>query len=163
LVLGLLAQAEMHCYANEYQRSADDLEEAFEISEPSGMRLFLCDTHLGCARLLMKMLEEKKPFTSIKLTPGHPLAEYEAANDPLEGARRHIEAAAKMIDETGYHRRDPEIPLEYAKYYHLKGDERSARRELKDAKEKIAAMGAHRWDIDVGMLEKKMAAPSTSS
>jgi len=57
----------------------DDLEEVFTIATRSGMRLHLTDYHLAMAR-----------------------------RDPVAN-REHIEKAAKLIEETGYHRRDAEV------------------------------------------------------
>jgi hypothetical protein len=62
------------------------LQEVFDIAEPSKMRLHLTDYHLEMARVI--------------------LAEQEEGDRPLQ---HHIEAAAKLIKETGYHRRDAEL------------------------------------------------------
>ena len=57
----------------------DDLAEVFTIATRSGMRLHLTDYHLAMAR-----------------------------RDPVNN-RDHIEKAAKLIAETGYHRRDAQL------------------------------------------------------
>ena len=61
-----------------------DLDEVFKIASRSGMRLFLTDYHLAQARLYIR--ENRR-----------------------DDARPHIEKAAKLIEETGYHRRDAEL------------------------------------------------------
>ena len=61
-----------------------DLDEVFKIANRSGMRLHLTDYHLAQARLYI---------------PENRLAD----------ARRHVKEAAKLIEETGYHRRDAEL------------------------------------------------------
>jgi tetratricopeptide (TPR) repeat protein len=61
-----------------------DLEEAFRIASRSGMRLYLADYHLISAR------------NSVK------------AGD-FDEARDHFQKADKLVQETGYHRRDKEL------------------------------------------------------
>lgn len=61
-----------------------DLDEVYKIAARSGMRLHLTDYHLAQARLYIR--------------------ENRRAN-----AQPHIEKAAKLIEETGYHRRDAEL------------------------------------------------------
>jgi len=61
-----------------------DLEEVYRIATRSGMRLFLTDYHLASARLCLTHNDRDK-------------------------AREHVEKAAKLIDATGYHRRDAEL------------------------------------------------------
>jgi len=61
-----------------------DLDEVFRIATRSGMRLHLTDYHLASARLAL------------------------AGGDSAK-AREHIEKAAALIHETGYHRRDAEL------------------------------------------------------
>ena len=62
-----------------------DLDEVFRIASRSGMRLYLTDYHLTSARLALKNQDSSK-------------------------AREHLQQAEKLINETGYHRRDK--PLE---------------------------------------------------
>ena len=61
-----------------------DLDEAFKIATRSGMRLHLTDYHLSQARLYI-------------------------SENHHDDVRPHIEKAAKLIEETGYHRRDAEL------------------------------------------------------
>jgi hypothetical protein len=61
-----------------------DLEEVFRIATRSGMRLFLADYHLAMTRRAL------------------------AAGDRVK-AREHFDKAETLVNETGYHRRDPEL------------------------------------------------------
>jgi hypothetical protein len=91
--LGLLARAALHRHTRDFARTRQDLQEVFDIADGSGMRLHLTDYHLEMARLLVA---EAKTLTPT------PLPE-------VEGLQEHISKAAKLIEETGYHRRDPEL------------------------------------------------------
>ncbi|MDR6983163.1 pimeloyl-ACP methyl ester carboxylesterase/tetratricopeptide (TPR) repeat protein [Rheinheimera pacifica] len=81
---GLLIRAVLSRFTGDFSRAAQDLQEVFEIVEPSGMRLFMTDYHLEIARLLLA--QQKK----------------------IE-AQTHIEMAETLIRQTGYHRRDAEL------------------------------------------------------
>ncbi|WP_308874386.1 hypothetical protein [Thiothrix subterranea] len=76
------------------------MQEVFDIADGSGMRLHLTDYHLEMARLLVA--EEKEGNRRLPLqadvgaTGGRPL-------------QYHIAEAARLITETGYHRRDAEL------------------------------------------------------
>jgi tetratricopeptide (TPR) repeat protein len=100
---GLLARAAFFRYAHDVARARQDLQEVFEIAEPSGMRLFLTDYHLEMARLMLAEQEEGVCNTPLQGTDvgGYcirPLALHE-----------HIATAERLITATGYHRRDPEL------------------------------------------------------
>ena len=93
LPLGLLARAALHRHTRDFDRARQDLQEVFDIADGSGMRLHLTDYHLEMARLLVA--EAKS------LTPT-PLPE-------VEGLQEHIAKAEKLIEATGYRRRDKEL------------------------------------------------------
>jgi tetratricopeptide (TPR) repeat protein len=78
---GLLARAELYRAQKKWNESQEDLDEVFELSESSGMRLFECDAHLEQARLYL-------------------------AQGKQEEAIPHVKDARKLIEDTGYHRRD---------------------------------------------------------
>lgn len=82
--LALLARAAYHRHTHNWQAAEEDLEEVLDIAEPSGMRLHLTDYHLEMARLRL-------------------------AQERLQDARPHVAEAARLIEETGYHRRDKEL------------------------------------------------------
>jgi len=81
---GLLARAELRRVRGEFVRAKTDVDEAMTIATRGGMRLFEADAHLEYARLYLAQGET---------TP----------------AREHLTKAAAMIEEMGYHRRDPEV------------------------------------------------------
>ncbi|MFT3767112.1 MAG: hypothetical protein QM820_16570 [Minicystis sp.] len=82
--LGLLARAALHTHTRAFDLARHDLDEALSIATRCGFRLHEADTHLAYARL--------------SLAESNPTA-----------ARHHLSAAARLITETGYHRRDPEL------------------------------------------------------
>ena len=120
------------------------------------MRLFECDVHLECSRLILAMLEAGARLKAEDIFPDSPLALYDAAERPLVAARKHVEKAEGMIKKMGYHRRDPEVLLETAHLEILEGKKDVARKTLARAKKKIKKMGCHRWDIEVRELEKRL-------
>jgi tetratricopeptide (TPR) repeat protein len=81
---GFLARAKFFRSVEEYKRSRRDLDEVMRLSKRCGMRLFACDAHLEYARLA---LDNGKP------------------DDALD----HFNSASSLVDQCGYHRRDPEI------------------------------------------------------
>jgi hypothetical protein len=62
----------------------EDLDEVFRIATRSGMRLHLTDYHLASARLALR-------------------------NNDRPKALDHFAKAETLIQETGYHRRDPDL------------------------------------------------------
>ena len=81
---GLLARAASFLEVGEFPKSRHDLDEAMRIAERGGMRLFKCDAHLEYVRLA--------------LAEGNPGA-----------ALPHFQSAQRLVEDCGYHRRDPEI------------------------------------------------------
>ena len=84
LLRALIVRAECYRRQKQFSKAWDDLNEAMEIAELGSMKLHLVDYHLEAGRLCEA--EGKK----------------QEAND-------HFKTAAKMIEETGYHRRDKEV------------------------------------------------------
>jgi len=82
--LGLFARAELHIYTRAFADARRDLDEAMTIATRCGFRLHECDAHLGYARLAV-------------------------AEGKRVEAREHLEKARKIVEETGYHRRDGEL------------------------------------------------------
>lgn len=95
---GLLARAALHRNIFNpdlnFTCARQDLQEVFDIAEPSGMRLHLTDYHLEMARLLIA--ERENPSQS------------PSGNDGLS-IQAHVTKATKLIEETGYKRRLPEL------------------------------------------------------
>jgi tetratricopeptide (TPR) repeat protein len=81
---GLLARAECYRRQKQFSKAWGDLNEALEIAELGSMKLHLVDYHLEAGRLC------------------------EAEGKTVE-AKEHFKKAAKLIEETGYHRRDKEV------------------------------------------------------
>ncbi|MBW8876372.1 MAG: TIR domain-containing protein [Acidobacteria bacterium] len=81
---GLPARAAFRRLRGDLAGAKADLDEALEIAERGSMRLFVCDAHLEWARLCLQ-------------------------KGDAEAARRHVEAARKIVDETGYGRREREV------------------------------------------------------
>jgi tetratricopeptide (TPR) repeat protein len=81
---GLLARAALFRETGDFPAARRDLEEAMRIARRSEMRLFECDAHLEYARLA--------------LAEGSP-----------EKAREHVAEARRLVEETGYGRRRPEV------------------------------------------------------
>ncbi|MGD8587323.1 MAG: hypothetical protein PVG22_00690, partial [Chromatiales bacterium] len=82
---GLLTRATLHRLTHNFPQAQQDLQEVHDIAEPSGMRLHLTDYHLEAARLAHAM------------------------GEPQETVQHHLQAAADLIQQTGYHRRDEEL------------------------------------------------------
>ena len=67
-----------------FDEAQRDLEDAYEMTERGGMKLFMVDYNLEAGRVC-------------------------AAEGDDDEARRHFEKAKVGIEETGYHRRDGEV------------------------------------------------------
>ena len=78
---GLLARAEFRREGGDREGAERDLAEVLELTKRMGARLHETDAHLGFARL--------------RLDAGR-----------AEDARSHFETAKRLVEETGYHRRD---------------------------------------------------------
>ena len=153
---GLLARAELHRLHSCFSQACRDLSEVHNIALRDGMRIFECDVHLESGRLILAMAEAGVKLDAQDIAPDSPLALYDAAHHPLAAARKHLDNAGTMINEMGYHRRDPEVLLATAHLHILEGDKDAARKTLAAAKEKIDGMGCHRWDRDHRELSDRL-------
>jgi tetratricopeptide (TPR) repeat protein len=81
---GLLARAAHFRHTHEWDKAQHDLDEVRVLATRCGMRLHLTDYHLEQARLLID--QQRRPE-----------------------AKPHYDAAKKLVEETGYHRRDAEL------------------------------------------------------
>ena len=113
LPLGLLARAVLHRHTRDFTLARKDLQEVLDITEPSGMRLHLTDYHLEMARLLLAEAGFDSTSTPLSASAQPAGSGTTRCLSGVEGnmqqAQTHIEAAAKLINETGYHRRDKEL------------------------------------------------------
>jgi len=107
---GLLARAACLRDMGEWTAAARDLKETREIAERGEMRLFLTDWHLESARLLLAQLPRPTVkqgwFGGSKTVLPKLGAEHHAMRRQAE---EHVQAAARLIEQTGYRRRDPEV------------------------------------------------------
>ena len=90
LARGLLARAELHRQQGNYKQAEKDLQEVREIAERSEMQLHLCDYHLAIAKLLRTRTDQARDQNQAAIT-------------------HHLQTAKKIIDQTHYHRRLPEL------------------------------------------------------
>ena len=81
---GLLARAALFWETGNSSATRRDLDEVMRIARRSEMRLFECDAHLEYARLALAEGEREK-------------------------ARGHVAEARRLVEETGYGRRRPEV------------------------------------------------------
>ncbi|MDP3220920.1 MAG: hypothetical protein Q8S73_42945 [Deltaproteobacteria bacterium] len=117
LPLGLLSRAALYTDTRNpncnFARAHQDLQEVYDIAEPSGMRLHLTDYHLEMVRLLI--VEKGNPPQSPFFKGGSPGSDV-VVIPPIEkwepggiSVQEHVAQAAKLIEETGYKRRLPEL------------------------------------------------------
>ena len=90
LARGLLARAELYRQQGNYDQAEKDLREVREIAERSEMQLHLCDYHLAMAKLLRTRTDQALDQNQAAIT-------------------HHLQTAKKIIDQTHYHRRLPEL------------------------------------------------------
>ncbi|MEK6302140.1 MAG: hypothetical protein AABO41_15630 [Acidobacteriota bacterium] len=117
LVLGLLTRAWLRSLTGARTGSdsaQSDLDEAWEIAERGSMRLHMADIHLYRARLFGMRIsdcgsrnEEAEGGLRNEEERGTP---NEAAEPyPWDSPQADLEAAEKLINDCGYHRRDEEL------------------------------------------------------
>jgi hypothetical protein len=128
---GLFACAFLYRVQNEFSRAWDDLVEAYEIAERGSMGLWLADYPLEAARLCL-------------------------AEGKTEDAAGHLTDAKRLVAETGYHRRDPEVLVLEAQVCFAQEDKEQAREWLVKAKKRFDEMGIREWDFEVAELERKL-------
>ncbi|MEZ5534936.1 MAG: toll/interleukin-1 receptor domain-containing protein [Thiolinea sp.] len=108
----LLIKSRWYAESREYQNSVNIIIETYEIAESSGMRLHLTDYHLEMARLILAI--EADPTQYPEATPDREQRTLppELADPDEPGIltlKGHILEAERLINETGYHRRDAEL------------------------------------------------------
>jgi tetratricopeptide (TPR) repeat protein len=91
--LGLLARAALFRKTGDFLAARRDLEEAMRIATRSEMRLSQSDARLEYAWLALA----------------------EGADDAKQKAREHVAEARRLVEETGYGRRRPEVEALEAK------------------------------------------------
>jgi tetratricopeptide (TPR) repeat protein len=121
---GLLARAAFRRAMGAFEDAAVDLDEAHDIAARGEMRLHLADFHLESARLALARLAPAAPQPASRRTLrqrifGAAPAEAAPAPEPVlppaeaqalrASAREHYAEAKKLIGDTGYKRRLPEL------------------------------------------------------
>ena len=105
---GLFARATLFRHQNDFLKSWVDLNEAREIAEYGQMRLYLTDYHLEACRNIKAQFaisKTKKEFTIIEEG-----IEKNVSKEKMKKLfNEHIAKAGKLIEKTGYHRRDKEL------------------------------------------------------
>jgi tetratricopeptide (TPR) repeat protein len=139
----LFARAFFYRVQNQFPEAWDDLAEALEIAERGDMKLWLVDYHLEASRLL---------FSEHTLAKVGNLRKGELA----ARLKNHVEQAEKLVQQTGYHRRDPEVALGYAGLFLAQGDLTKAREHLARGKKLLEKMGIREWDFEVRRLEEEI-------
>jgi len=106
---GLLSRSEFFRKTGSFTKAMRDLEEAWEISTRSGMKLFLCDIHIESSRFLLSLIEQKELKILKQIAPESPFSCFNDSAEPHSAAKSHLEQAKKIIKQTGYHRRKVEV------------------------------------------------------
>jgi tetratricopeptide (TPR) repeat protein len=138
--LGLFARAFLYRLQQDFPRAWEDLAEAQEIAERGSMNLWLVDYHLEAAQLRISDF-------------GLRISETAERQNILAPAKADLDAAEKLIQETGYHRRDPEVEMGYAALFIAQGAPAQAREHFVKAKKLLEKMGIRMWDWEVKRLE----------
>ena len=112
LVLGLFCLASINRSTSQNFGGYYQLQEIYEIAEPSGMRLHLTDYHLEMARLILSIETDPTQYPEATSDRKQRILPPEIADPDEPGIltlQGHIQAADKLIQDTGYHRRDAEL------------------------------------------------------
>lgn len=153
---GLLSRAFLYRVQHDFPKAWDGLAEAREIAERGEMKLWLVDYHLEACRLCLEEGRQETGDRKQGKTKKHLKVGAIHESPLLEQARTHAETAEKLVDETGYHRRDPEVELCYAGVFLAEGKKTKAREYLKKAKKTLKDKGIRMWDWEVQELEKQL-------
>ena len=113
---GLFARATLYRHQKDFLQSWADLDEAREIAEYGQMRLHLTDYHLEACRLINDQLSIINLSCEVNVARMNSDQIIENG-ETLSLTREHMQAkflvqfkeAERLIEETGYHRRDGEL------------------------------------------------------
>ncbi|MGB2804671.1 MAG: toll/interleukin-1 receptor domain-containing protein, partial [Candidatus Zixiibacteriota bacterium] len=117
---GLFARATLFRHQKDFPKSWTDLDEAREIAEYGQMRLHLTDYHLGACRNIREQLTVRQKDGGSPTSSYQPTAKgYQIIEDGEDLSltkeemqtrfKEHFKEAERLINETGYHRRDGEL------------------------------------------------------
>ncbi|MCF6281726.1 MAG: TIR domain-containing protein [Candidatus Polarisedimenticolaceae bacterium] len=103
---GLFARATLYLHTQQFTQAWSDLDETREIAEYGQMRLHLTDYHLQAAQLIKAQLAATPVNTTI-IDNG---LSCELTEEEMQTQfNTHRAEAARLINETSYHRRDEEL------------------------------------------------------
>ena len=74
----------------------------------------------------------------------------------IDRLKQHATKAAELVQQTGYHRRDPEVEMGYANLFLAQGDQVKARKHLGKAKQLLDKMRIRMWDFEIRAIEKEL-------
>ena len=108
---GLFARATFYRRQKDFLKSWADLDEAREIAEYGGMKLYFVDYHLQACRNISEQLTVKSEPSETENYQIIENGETLSLNEAEMQARfqKHFEEAERLINKTGYHRRDGEL------------------------------------------------------
>ena len=110
LIIGLIARATINVQLKKMADAMHDLSAVYEIAEPSGMCLHLTDYHLEMARLILAIEADTTQYPEATPDREQRILPFDTGEcGEILTLEQHIEKAAKLIKETGYHRRDAEL------------------------------------------------------
>ncbi len=158
LPLGLFARAFCYRVQNQFPQAWDDLEEAREIAERGDMKLWMVDYHLEAGRIVNCQLSVASLQSAgggfEVLVDGR---EVRLNRDEMIGRLKlHVEQADKLVQETGYRRRSPEVELGYAGLFLAQGDLGKTREHLARGKSILDEKGIRCWDFWVEQLSNSV-------
>ncbi len=153
---GLFARAFYYRVQNQFPQAWNDLAEAREIAERGDMELWLVDYHLEAGRVVSSQLSVASQQSSVGswqvIVDGR---EVTLNREEMIGRiKMHVEQADKLVKETKYHRRDPEVELGYAGLFWAQGEKGKAREHLERGKSILDEKGIRFWDFEVKWLEE---------
>jgi tetratricopeptide (TPR) repeat protein len=140
---GLFAQAMLYRLHQDFPRAWEDLAQAQELAERGSMKLFLVDYHLEAFQLRIASISDF----------GLRISETAERQNILAPAKADLEQAEKLIQETGYHRRDPEVEMGYASLFFAQKEPTLAREHLAKVKKLLEKMGIRMCDGEIKRLE----------
>ncbi|NQZ08294.1 MAG: tetratricopeptide repeat protein, partial [Algicola sp.] len=106
LPLGLLARATFNTHQNQHKKTWQDLDEVFESASYSQMLLHLTDYHLEACRNIHQQLKSSDDNFVI-IDQGITL--FPDRKTMQKRLNHHFKQAKKLINQTGYHRRDKDL------------------------------------------------------
>lgn len=108
---GLLTRAALYKHQKNFTQSWEDLNETCQIAKYSKMRLYLADYYLGLCRNIKSQLATSSwqlPDNSYEIIEDG--KEISLSKEEMEAKfKEYLEKAEKLIEETGYHRRDRKL------------------------------------------------------